>query len=195
MHISQCQIQASQGTRMRRWRGTPATARRTAAASPGLPRTPPTLPHAAAPSTAAGTCARRPQAAVTAVTCAHGPAEAMPMAGRWRTMAAAWRHLHLVERDERGWVTRGRSGCGLRLVWRQLRREATAATAHTARMRARPGATRTPRQMSFGGRWRGRWRCHSRRRRGRGGRPPSRRCRRRSPAAWRYLRAHKRRCE
>lgn len=172
--------------RMRRRSGRPATAQRAAAASVPPLRTPPTPPHAAAPSPVAGTCAWRPQAAVTAVTCAHGPPVAMPMAVRWRTIAAARQHLHLRERDERGCVSRGRSGRGVGVAQRQLRREATAATARTERVRARAGAARTPRNGSVGGRWRGRRRCQSRRRRCRGARPSCRRRRRRSRATWRY---------
>ena len=191
MHISQREIQAPLGSCMRRWSGGPATALHAAAASLCLPRTPPTAPHAAAPSPAAGTCARRPQAAVTAVTCAPGPPEACQMASRRRAIAAARWHLHLRERDERGWVSRGRCGRGVGVAQRQLRREATAATARTDHVRARAGAARTPRQGSFGGRWRGRRRCQSRRRRGRGGRPPCRRRLTRSRATWRCLRGGK----
>ena len=191
MHISQREIQAPLGTCMRRWRGGPATALHVAAASLRLPRTPPTPPHAAAPSPVAGMCARRPQAAVMAVTCAHGPPEACHMAGRWRTIAAARWHLHLRERDERGWVSGGRCGRGSGVARQQLRREATAATAYTERVGPRAGAGRTPRQGSFSGRWRGRRRCQSRRRRGRGVRPSCRRRRTRSRATWRYLRGAK----
>ena len=188
MHISQREIHAPIATCMQGWRDGPVTALRAAAASPSLLRTPSTLPHATAPSPVAGMCARRPKAAVTAVTCDHGPAQALPMAGRWRAMAAAQRHLHLRERAERGWVSRGRCGRGVGVAPRLLQCEATAAAACSERVRARAAAARTPRQGSLGGRWRGQRRCRSRRRRGRGGRPPCRRRRRRSRATWRFLR-------